>query len=182
MQLALNRSYKPKDSFKSLASPVQLRRFDHIQTSRNTFLLGTVKATSLYPPPKVSQKGRTYSQAWPLYLQGVNIENFDCAVEQGHGQQLLVGSEPDTQNIFIQLQRPGLLHRESRSTEITQTEISKCSLESAEADTSEGHAVSPTCTPVKMPPHLFWGLFSSFTNSKSQNLTALSAPPVTKPR
>ena len=34
----------------------------------------------------------------------------------------------------------------------------------------------------KMSTHLFWVLFSSFTNSKSQNLTDLSAPPVTKPR
>ena len=55
MQLALNRSYKPKDSFKSLASLVHPHCFDPIQIFRNIFLLGTVKATSLYSPPKVSR-------------------------------------------------------------------------------------------------------------------------------
>ena len=35
---------------------------------------------------------------------------------------------------------------------------------------------------IQTTPHLFWTLFSSFTSWNSQNLTHLSAPPVTKPR
>lgn len=40
----------------------------------------------------------------------------------------------------------------------------------------------PHIIPPQRRPYLFWRLFSSFTSSNSQNLTHLSAPPVTKPR
>lgn len=107
-----------------------------------------------------------------VYLQRVGVEDFDSTVQQRDSQQSVVGRKLYTQNVLLQLQCTSVFHRQPPAYTNTQKHHSfkmlhwRCNL---------------TVIRSVLNATYFCPLPSSLTSSNSQNLTVLSALPVTIP-
>lgn len=104
------------------------------------------------------------------HLQCVCVEDLDGAVEQRDGQQPVVGGELHAQDVLLQLQRARVFHRQTPASNAPVAKSHVAQKWGQKSRYVQDKTVSYFCS-----------LVLSLISSNSQNLTALSALPVTSP-